>query len=297
MERTWAQRKRPATASCSLLDPNSPLSIQPSDYGCSLEILRHENISNDQQKTFSSLRSQRDANTDLYLTHQEFKCNLNIKLEWIKSHSDKEPWESICDLDDQGLSRDQIFNVWCDRMAEKTWRNGPPSFYNPEVSISEKWTVYAKYPHFHKLSGKLDTGFYSIIGYSNLAKYMQQKHQLTEAKLQWVNLLPLHHHLTSMKPHNQASVSKLIHRWIPMYSTLSRQGRVPSPFCPRSHTSRETWDHVFSCSNVAAMEVQCSALLSFLSTMVKLGTPLYVLTKFKFKLSNMLNIPYKQQFT
>jgi hypothetical protein len=72
------------------------------------------------EQTFHSLKSQRDANIDLYLTDQDFKKDLNIKLEWINSQSDKEPWDSISNLENQGLSRDQIDNVWCDKVAENT---------------------------------------------------------------------------------------------------------------------------------------------------------------------------------
>jgi len=44
------------------------------------------------------------------------------------------------------------------------------------------------------------------------------------------------------------------------------------------------------------MTLGYTTLHSFLSTMVKLGTPLYILTTFEFKLSNVLDIPYNQQF-
>jgi hypothetical protein len=70
------------------------------------------------QGNISSLKSQRAVNIDLYLTHKELKKDMDIKLEWIKGHSDEKGWSTIQDLENQRLSRDQIYNVWCDHMAE-----------------------------------------------------------------------------------------------------------------------------------------------------------------------------------
>jgi len=39
---------------------------------------------------------------------------LLIKLEWVKGHADKAPWAMLTDLKSQKLSRDEIYNVWCD---------------------------------------------------------------------------------------------------------------------------------------------------------------------------------------
>jgi hypothetical protein len=52
--------------------------------------------------------------------------------------------------------------------------------------------------HHHKLIGTLEVGFNSTVGYTDLFDYINKKHQLTEAKIDKVNLLTLHTHLSKM---------------------------------------------------------------------------------------------------
>jgi hypothetical protein len=61
-------------------------------------------------------------------------------------------------------------------MAETQWKNGSTSYLDPEVTPSEKQAVYGRFPQFHKFTGKMDVGFYSSIGYSELASYLHSKH-------------------------------------------------------------------------------------------------------------------------
>lgn len=178
-------------------------------------------------------------------------------------------------------------------MAEIQWNSGATSFMDPEVSSSEKWAIYATQPHLHKLIGNLETGFYSIIAFSALANYIHHKHNLTEAKLQRVHMVALSSHLATLKPYQRASMVKMIHGWIPTYGILYRQGREPSPLYPRCTSTVETWKHVFSCPNFQATENRREALLNFLSSLAKLGTPLYILSTFKYKLSNVFAIPFQ----
>jgi hypothetical protein len=37
-------------------------------------------------------------------------------------YADKSPWESVDDLILQHLLRDEIFNVWCDQLADHAWQ-------------------------------------------------------------------------------------------------------------------------------------------------------------------------------
>jgi hypothetical protein len=248
------------------------------------------------QSSFSSLCSQQDTNKDLYLTQKECSGDLKINLEWIKSHSEKKGWQSIKDLEDQKLTRDQIYNVWCDRMAEIQWQFADTSFLDPEVSPSERWGIYATQPYWHKLTGNLDTGFYSMIGYHSPAKYISDKHNICDAKLQKVHMIALSKYLSSLKPFQRASIVKVIHGWIPTYGMLCRQGRESSPLCPRCSSTVETWDHVFSCPDSQAIAFRNEALLTFLSLRVKMGTPLYILSTFEYKLSLLFALPFPNSF-
>jgi hypothetical protein len=112
-----------------------------------------------------------------------------------------------------------------------------------------------------------------------------------------MNVYALNQHFSSMKVHHRASVVKMMHKWIPTYSTLCRQGRESSPLCPQCKSQIETWNHVYSCSDPTAMEYHRTALYSFLSTMAQSGAPIYILTTFEYKLSIVLAIPFQPQFS
>jgi hypothetical protein len=144
---------------------------------------------------------------------------------------------------------------------------------------------------FSQVNRKLDIGFYSIIGYSDLANYKKIKHNLTEPKLQKVHVIALANYLANIQAHHRATLSKLIHGWIPTYSSLCRQGKEPSPLCPRCKSRVESWEHILECPNHQAVESRRDALKTFLSSMFKVGTPFYILTTFELKLSNYQN-PY-----
>jgi len=60
-----------------------------------------------------------------------------MKLEWIHSHADKTPWETVDDLLLQRLSRDKVLNVWRDRAAEQVWGKGMPGFPDPDTNPIE----------------------------------------------------------------------------------------------------------------------------------------------------------------
>ena len=234
---------------------------------------------------------------DLYLTQRQIQHNVQINMEWVKGHSEKKDWKMIQDLEDQQLTRDRIYNVWCDRRAETQWKTGSPSFHDPEVTSAERWAIYATSPHYHKLIGKLDEGFYSAIRYSDMASFIQRKHNLSEAKLLRIHLLALHGHFAKLKPFQRPSVSKMIHGWIPTYGTLCRQGRESSPLCPRCNSTVETCDHIFNCPHPLAIESHHVALHTFLSSLVTIGTPLYIISTFEYKLSNVLHLAFNQKYS
>jgi len=74
--------------------------------------------------SFTSLCSHREPNVDLFLSHNKISRSLPTATQWVRSHSDKGKWESIDDLAQQQLSRDEIYNVWCDRQASKALSYG-----------------------------------------------------------------------------------------------------------------------------------------------------------------------------
>jgi len=166
-----------------------------------------------------------------------------------KGSTEKQPWETVADLESQRLSRDEIYNIWCDRAASTAWLKGNPSLPDPDLSMEEKWAVYSMYPSFYKINDNLDDSVYSSMGCSQLLEYIQWKHGLQEAKMERVNILVLQGCLTKLKFHKRASIVKLIHDWIPTYATLCHQDREPCPLCPHCKSTIETSSHVITCPN------------------------------------------------
>jgi hypothetical protein len=52
-----------------------------------------------------------EANYDLFITQRDQTKGLPITFSRVKGHADKAPWNTIDDLKQQDLSRDEIFNV------------------------------------------------------------------------------------------------------------------------------------------------------------------------------------------
>ncbi len=170
---------------------------------------------------FRRLRNHREEKIDLYYTQQAIHKSIKINDQWVKSHIDTKPWYTVADLQSQLSNRDNIYNVWCDRAANKAWLKGDQSLPNPEVSIEEKWAVYSNYPSFHKITGNLTEGDISTMGYTPLLKYLQHKHSIYAGKLDRINLLALQEYLNKLKYQKRALIIKLIHDWVPTYATLS----------------------------------------------------------------------------
>ena len=102
----------------------------------------------------TSLRRQHDTNHDLYLTQHHYRKKTNLKLEWVKGHTDKSPWQLTEDLLFQKTGKEAIFNIWCDRVTQQTWHTGVTGMPDPEATHIERWSVFSKTHIFTRL---LDT--------------------------------------------------------------------------------------------------------------------------------------------
>jgi len=111
-----------------------------------------------------------------------------------------------------------------------------------------------------------------------------------------INILALQRFLSSLKVHKRASIRKMIHNWIPTYSMLCRQGRETSSLCPRCHKAVETSDHVYKCSQPQAVSNRSSFLKEYLSHLLLLNTPMYIISTLQYKLSLSLEIPFITTF-
>ncbi len=189
------------------------------------------------------------------------------------------------------MSRDQIYNVWCDYIASLTW-NKNISTDDPEATPLECWALYASYPTPHKIIGNLTRDIYSTVGYQDLLSYLTLKYKIPIPVLHKMNHNSLATILTELKPHKRSNLVKLIHGWNPTYSGLCRQGREQSPLCPRCQTRVETEQHIRECPNEEAISFRQAKLRSFIIETERTYTAPYLLRIFEYKLSLCLHVPY-----
>lgn len=113
----------------------------------------------------TSLRRQHDTNHDLYLTQHHYRKKTNLKLEWVKGHTDKSPWQLTEDLLFQKTGKEAIFNIWCDRVTQQTWHTGVTGMPDPEATHIERWSVFSKYPYLHKIIGHFNSEIHATLSF------------------------------------------------------------------------------------------------------------------------------------
>jgi hypothetical protein len=253
-------------------------------------------VSKSSGKIHLSLCTHRATNIDLYLTQKDTLYTHPLLLSWVRGHADKRPWKTLNDLKNQQLSRDEIYNIWCDSLAQRQWSNGDHSSFDPDVLPSERWAVNASFPTTHKFTGSLDQGFNHAIGIRDMCAFVTGKHRITQDTLEKVHLAALGSYLSSLPVFQRASTVKMLHNWIPTYGNLCRQGRSETPICPRCLGTVETAYHVLTCSYSAAVICRSEFLHSVLSSLTTFGTPLYIIATYELKLSATLGLSYTQSY-
>ena len=213
---------------------------------------------------FTNIRRHHEANIDWYLNYKQLTLSHPITLNWILGHANTSPRKSVADLSAQKLSRDEIFNIWCDHLALEEWQFGSTPIKDPDVSPAERWSLYSKHQTYRKITGDITDGIYSTMGYTNLAEYISKKHNLAYAWLDRTNTAAFKQFISGLKITQCSSIIKLLHNWEPTNSHLCRQGRESSLMCPRCKASIKTSDHYRTCSDTTAMEMRQKFLREFL---------------------------------
>jgi len=121
-------------------------------------------------------------------------------------------------------NHDEVYNVWCDKLAQ----NWP--FTDPQVTPQEKWALFSSYPESHKVIEDLGKEFHSITTYSIMAHYLHTQHDLSNAKIGKINLYALHTLFQHLSIHKWANTVKMMHDWIPTYSTYATRDVSLHPF-------------------------------------------------------------------
>jgi len=148
--------------------------------------------------------------------------NNKITFEWVKGHSDKQPWNSIEDLIQQNLSKEEIYNIWCHKFAQSTWELGVTSFPDTSVAPQEKWAIFSSHPTRHKMIGDFDKELHSLLSFESTSKYICTRHDITDAKIEKSISHALQYFLHTLPIARRATTVKIIHGWHPTFSKLCR---------------------------------------------------------------------------
>jgi hypothetical protein len=66
---------------------------------------------------------------------------------------DKKPWSTIADLEKQNLSRDEIYNVWVDKIANEEWYRYPDPLFDPALQMLKDGR-YIQLPYIPQSNGQ-----------------------------------------------------------------------------------------------------------------------------------------------
>jgi hypothetical protein len=221
--------------------------------------------------SFKKFRCHRDPNSNLFLIQSNIRKLYNTRYNWVRGHADKEAWVDITDLESRQLSRDEIYNVWCDKVASETRDLGTHNRSDPDVSPYERWALFSSYPTYHKMVGNLTSSIPEALSFASTLVYISKKHSISKAIHNNTNFLALKQYLSSLSVFTRANTVKLIHGWVPTYASL-RQGREPSPICPQYQSTTKTTDHILQCPGAHARNNRQLLLQAFL-TKIKKITP------------------------
>jgi hypothetical protein len=174
------------------------------------------------------------------------------KLHMVKRHQDSATqWESINDLAKLKLSPAATLNVYCDRKASEAHQQSL-SLSNGDVLPAEKWALFSNYPEPRKITGKLNEGVIQTLQSKALQAYIEKKHNISAEKLIHVDTVSMNNYLKALRPHNRATMVKLIHRWIPTNDFLYKQRRSETQLCLRCNQHTEDSHHILTCPDSQA---------------------------------------------
>jgi hypothetical protein len=237
-----------------------------------------------------------ESNMDLMMEYASIKQEIQIKSEWVKGHQDnKLKWSTLPELQQLKLSNAAKLNILCDSRAtaaQASFISDPEG----EVLPSEKWAVYTNVPSTRKVTGKLKEAIMQTLHRDEMLEFIKRKHGLTEAKLEQIDTPTLGKVLKKHRLHNRASLSKLIHRWIPTNAFLHKQNRADTHLCPRCMTEPENADHILKCNETSARSSRSTILYDALHQLSTNDTNQYILHSLEEGMTMFLEIPSKNLY-
>jgi hypothetical protein len=193
------------------------------------------------------------------------------------------------------LSNSATLNIWCDRQAEhaRTYDLSDP---NIDVYPAKKWALFSDSPVTQKITSSLNYNILQTLYHESLERFLHKKHGICDAMLKDINTDGLHIMMKKSKPHQRASLAKLIHRWIPTNAFTHTQSRTQTPLCPRCLTSEETAEHILTCPAKCVIESREKHVYQALKELEDLATSQIILHTFEQQLCTHMNITNKSLY-
>jgi hypothetical protein len=110
----------------------------------------------------NSYHLQHHHEVDINLCLQLYGPELLINRHWIKGHRDSQKWDSLEELKALNLSKDETYNVWCDKVVGHT-RCWDTNSSDPRVLLNEKWAIYSIISCPHKITMDFNMVIYSTL--------------------------------------------------------------------------------------------------------------------------------------
>jgi hypothetical protein len=161
------------------------------------------------------------------------------------------------------------------------------------VYPTEKWALFSNSPVTRKVTGNLNYNVLLTLHHEALEYFLYKKHEICAAKLKDISTDGLHALLKKSKPHQRASLAKLIHRWIPTNSFAHLQSRTQKPTCPRCLQSDETADHILVCPAKSACESRERHVYQALTELSNISTSQCILNIMEEKLCHVMRLPHR----
>jgi hypothetical protein len=110
------------------------------------------------------------------------------------------PWDLISDLHNLKLTNSAALNVWCNRKADMSRKQG---YSDPiaDVYPNKKWAIYTTTPVTRKITGALTYNIVAPMGTETLEQCIYKKYGICSMKLGETDTARLNAFTKKAKPH------------------------------------------------------------------------------------------------
>ena len=184
--------------------------------------------------------------------------------EWVKGHQDR--GHRIEDLAEKAR-----INVEVDQLAGEAYDRSDCDRTIRDIAVFAE-EEYAVFTAEGKVVSQVRPAVIRQCGSEAMCDYRRVKHDLSEGKAAGIDWCGLHGFLRCQSPQQRAAHVKCQNGWLPTQEFLFRQKRVDSDLCPLCGSASETFSHIYSCCNPAAVSYRVDQVRKFALGLKLAGT-------------------------